>query len=139
MTLRAAGPRFSRSCVRVESTIETPMDSTPPNRRRSPHSVTTGASLARFRGLWSGGLRCTSAEPWPEFTRLAVTVELPDGEPPLVVTGVVVECEPCAEEPGAFALALQLCDLPASALDQVHSKLVQLLASGATDSVAAPS
>ncbi len=100
------------------------MEPTPPTRRCPPRTVTTGASLARLRGLWSGGLRCTSREAWPEFSRLAVTIELPDGQPPLAVTGVVVACEPCAEEPGTFELALQLTDLPPRGLDRVHAELV---------------
>jgi hypothetical protein len=102
---------------------------TPPTlRRRPPLTVTTGASPARFRGLWPGGLRCTSDRPWPEFARLAVTVALPDGQPPIEVLATVVSCEPCREEPEAFELALQLLELPASGLSRVHSELLRATA-----------
>lgn len=106
------------------------MRTTPPIRRRPAEPVTTGASVAAYRGLWSAGLLCGTAEPIAELTRLAVTVALPNADAPLALTGVVVACEPLGEDAdhdgACYEVALQLTDLPTAGFARVVEQLVAM-------------
>ena len=104
-------------------------------RRRAPRasaqlplrlSDDAGARAATLRNISASGLCCDFEQPLAEMTLLGIQLELPGGDGPHDVQGVVVRCDKRrGVAPPTYEVAVYFTEMPPATREAIHQFVAQ--------------